>query len=139
MRQLALVSLIASAVALRLVPASALRTPNHAQRSRDVMAQDQYGYGEQEYADPVQKQVPTALVEWWYVGLDNQEYGPVNSEELSRLYDTGQVDVESYVASPQMTNSDWLPLDQSGLQYLPEERLKAIQKKEKLSKWDMVG
>lgn len=38
-------------------------------------------------------------LQWWYMGVDNSQRGPVSAEQLSRLYDNGVVHSNTYLWS----------------------------------------
>ena len=77
---------------------------------------DQYGHMPQGQYGHTQDDGPNGPVEWWFLGLDNQQNGPVTAEQMSRLYDNGLVGPNTYIWSPQKS-SEWLPVSQSAIRY----------------------
>eukprot|EP00316_Scyphosphaera_apsteinii_P017818 CAMPEP_0119311142 /NCGR_PEP_ID=MMETSP1333-20130426/21899_1 /TAXON_ID=418940 /ORGANISM="Scyphosphaera apsteinii, Strain RCC1455" /LENGTH=192 /DNA_ID=CAMNT_0007315461 /DNA_START=109 /DNA_END=684 /DNA_ORIENTATION=- len=60
-----------------------------------------------------------AIEEWYYYGADNQRYGPVSAEAISRLYDNRVVHDHSYVWTDSMEG--WSVLVGSPLVYVPTD------------------
>ena len=58
---------------------------------------------------------------WWYIGYDDVKHGPVSSEGLSRLYDSGLVQAMTYVWSHANEGKAWLCLKDSSLRYVPSK------------------
>ena len=140
MRAALLAMLTAAIIALHPTPPSALLRPVHHQRTRNAILQDRYGQDEyyapdqlytqaeeHDYQDEYRQQgqddqygyvrdQPITPVEWYFVGLDGQQKGPVTAEQMSRLYDSGQVGPDTYIYSPQK-QPEWLPVSQSTIRY----------------------
>jgi hypothetical protein len=68
-------------------------------------------------SQPPQQAPLTGATSWWYIGQEDQQHGPVSSEQLSRLFDSGHVKVLTYVWS-QHLGSEWQPLKHSGFEYI---------------------
>jgi len=67
------------------------------------------------------RQKSSTEVKWWFIGYDDVKRGPVTAEEISRLYDSGQVQAMTYVWSGCNEGGGWLPLKDSSLQYVPAQ------------------
>ena len=56
-------------------------------------------------------------IEWYFMDMDNKEQGPITSEEISRLYDRGEVHNNTYVWCGAMAS--WDMLSNAPLVYVP--------------------
>ena len=131
--------LAATTSALMPTSTSALHPPNHHPRTRKCVSQygsrqdqyhaqhqdhyhneyteqDQHGYTQQNQYGYTQRNTPVGPVEWFFMDLNNQQNGPVNAEQMSRLYDNGHVGPDTYVWSPQK-QPEWIPLSHSAMRY----------------------